>query len=250
MWSLFGCHALLALQQRVPIVFRPSTCDLDLCSNSAHVGPKLPKCGTRGHMRLHRVIRLFYIPRASKQAIISCMGDTHLIWAIVLIAVAAILFFVEMNIPSGGLLSVLSLFSLAAGVFLLFKVDTNVGLIGAILSMLSIPFAIALAIKIMPHTPMGRLMVLKSKKRKGVELAMGEQGIAGGRGREARKALIGVEGTAVTDLRPIGTCVIQGERQDCMAVQGSVKAGATIRVVSAEGMQVKVQEIKQSEQVS
>jgi len=178
------------------------------------------------------------------------MGDTHLIWAIVLIAVAAILFFVEMNIPSGGLLSVLSLFSLAAGVFLLFKVDTNVGLIGAILSMLSIPFAIALAIKIMPHTPMGRLMVLKSKKRKGVELAMGEQGIAGGRGREARKALIGVEGTAVTDLRPIGTCVIQGERQDCMAVQGSVKAGATIRVVSAEGMQVKVQEIKQSEQVS
>lgn len=166
---------------------------------------------------------------------------THLHWAVFLLAAAVILFFIEIMVPSGGVLSVISLVCLGAGVFFLFKVDTTLGLIGGILSLIAIPFAMAFGLKMFPNTPFFRLLELRSEKP---AEGLGEHGIAGATGREQRQKLIGMTGKAVTDLRPIGTCVIDGERQDCLASRGTITRGATVRVVSADGMQVKVEEVE------
>ncbi len=166
------------------------------------------------------------------------MDNSHLNWAILLIAIALVLFFVEFFVPSGGVLAICAFVALATGVFFLYKVDTTVGLIGAIVSVASLPFLFALGMKLLPNTPFYRMLLLKSEPRPG----MGQFGIAGATGRERLKDLVGVTGEAVTDLRPIGTCLINGERQDCLATSGTIKAGSKIKVVSADGMRIMVRE--------
>lgn len=165
---------------------------------------------------------------------------THLHWAVFLLAAAVVLFFIEIMVPSGGVLSVISLICLGAGVFFLFKVDTKLGLLGGILSLIAVPVAMALGLKMFPNTPFFRLIELRPEKP---AEGLGEHGIAGATGRDQRQKLIGMTGKAVTDLRPIGACVINGRRQDCLAARGTIKHGATVRVVSADGMQVKVEEV-------
>ncbi len=166
------------------------------------------------------------------------MGNAHLNWAILLLAIALVLFFVEIFVPSGGIITVCAVICLAVGVFFLFKVNTTVGMVGAIVSVGALPFLFALGIKMLPNTPFYRRLLLKSAPRPG----LGEFGIAGATGRERAKALIGLTGQAVTDLRPVGKCMINGSREDCHAVTGTIKAGTKIRVVDADGMQIKVKE--------
>jgi len=50
-----------------------------------------------------------------------------------------------------------------------------------------------------------------------------------------RGDLIGKSGTALTDLRPSGTAVVDGERVDVVTEGDFVKAGATVKVMSSEG---------------
>lgn len=50
-----------------------------------------------------------------------------------------------------------------------------------------------------------------------------------------RSDLIGKSGTALTDLRPSGTAVVDGERVDVVTEGEFVKAGATVTVIRSEG---------------
>ena len=157
------------------------------------------------------------------------MENAHLTFAIIFLALAMVLFVVEWFIPSGGILAMSSLGSLAAGVFFLYKVDTTLGLIGAIVSLGALPFL----------TPIFRGIAMKEGEQRP---CLGEHGIAGATGKQRMQSLVGQEGEAVTDLRPVGTCRIKGERMDCLATPGPIRAGAKIRVIAADGMQVKVKE--------
>jgi membrane-bound serine protease (ClpP class) len=56
------------------------------------------------------------------------------------------------------------------------------------------------------------------------------------------RALIGVEGEAVTPLRPVGTVLIHEERIEALAESGSIPAGARIVVVDVYDNQIKVRE--------
>jgi len=166
------------------------------------------------------------------------MDNAHLNWAILLIAIALVLFFIEFFVPSGGIIAVCSFICLGVGVFFLFKVDETVGMIGAIITVGSLPFLMALGLKLLPNTPFYRMMLLKTEPRPG----LGEYGIAGAQDKDKFQALIGKTGQALTDLRPVGKCIIDGVREDCYAASGTIKAGAKVRVVAADGMQIKVKE--------
>jgi membrane-bound serine protease (ClpP class) len=56
----------------------------------------------------------------------------------------------------------------------------------------------------------------------------------------ARPELEGVEGRALTDLRPAGTAEIAGERMDVVAEEGWVPAGSPVRVTRSEGWRLVV----------
>lgn len=190
-------------------------------------------------------------PGPSPSATAGGLGNALILWAIVCLATALVLFFVEIFIPSGGIIGVAAAVSLIAGIVLLFQVDTMLGLVGAIVCVAAVPFLGMMAARVWPHTPVARMLTLKNPRRSDIdESALDGQmeGRPDGVSPTAHDAmlkarsLVGVEGRAVTDLRPVGSCVIEGKRLECLAEGGMILSGARVRVMSADGMQVKVRE--------
>jgi membrane-bound serine protease (ClpP class) len=66
-------------------------------------------------------------------------------------------------------------------------------------------------------------------------LADGLDSSAGYISARVRSDLVGKEAEAVTDLRPAGTVVIDGERIDVVTEGDYIKSGSTVRIIRAEG---------------
>ena len=163
------------------------------------------------------------------------MEDTYLLWAIISMGLALILFLLELFIPSGGLLGVGAFVAAVVGVVLLFVEDATYGLVGALVCVIAIPLGVIWAMRVWPHTPIGRMLTLGNPT----------ENEAGGGNASAgtdKASLVGRTGEALSDLRPIGTCRIDGKRVECLAQGGVIEAGAKVRVTSADGMQIKVRE--------
>jgi membrane-bound serine protease (ClpP class) len=159
-----------------------------------------------------------------------------LIWAMICLSVAVLLFFSEIFIPSGGIIGFAAAASLVAGIVLLFQVDTTLGLVGALVSVTSVPFFFMLALRLWPSTPIARMLMLKSEPT----TVLGEMGIAGADKAAASRKLIGARGVAITDLRLVGTCMIEGQRTECLAESEMIHAGTHVVVTWADGMTIKV----------
>ncbi len=155
-------------------------------------------------------------------------------WGIALIAVALLLFMLEIIFPSGGILGIGSVVAAIAGVVCLFRFDTAFGLTGMAVTLLAAPFLIALGLKVLPYTPMFQWMVLKDEPTDETQSA------------EAPpiESAVGKHGEAVTTLRPVGVCRIDGQRMDCIAVGGEIEAGEQIEVVSVDGPSLRVKRLE------
>src|SRR5690606_24134067 len=123
---------------------------------------------------------------------------------------------------------VLAFISLTAGIVLLFQVNTTLGLVGAIVSLSALPFIFGFMLKVAPSTPIFRWMTLTTPERAAAETSADEPSRQG--------VTVGQEGTVVTDLRPVGTCLIAGKRCECLSDAGILRAGTPVRVVFADGM--------------
>lgn len=157
------------------------------------------------------------------------MSSPYVFWAILCLGVAVAIFFVELFVPSGGLLGFVATSALVAGVVLLFKVSTTAGAVGAMVALIGLPLFVLLAIRLWPHTPIFRWLVLNNPAP------------GAGPGPDAEAAsLVNAVGTSLTELRPVGTCLIGGKRYDCISEQGVIPPGTPVRVVSADGFQIKV----------
>lgn len=159
----------------------------------------------------------------------------YVVWAVTCLVIAMVLFFLELFVPSGGLIGLAAGTSLVAGIVLLFRFNTKVGLVSAIVALGSLPFVFALALKVWPHTPIARMLLLKNRPTGGSETTEGP----GGGGAEPALR-VGLRGKALTDLRPVGTCLIEGRRLECLAESGMIRAGSAVCVVSMDGMHTKV----------
>jgi len=161
-------------------------------------------------------------------------GDNAtLLIAIVLLVAALALFVVEVLVPSGGLLGLGSAGCLIGGVVMMCMVNLTWGLAVAIIALAALPFALGFAIKIWPDTSIGHWLSLQEPKPANESASISQQ-----------DQRIGAEGQAVTDLRPIGTCLIDGRREQCLASHGMIEAGQHVRVVSCAGMQLRVEAIE------
>lgn len=160
-----------------------------------------------------------------------------MVWAIILFGVAVILFLVELFLPSGGLLGMASAAALVTGVVLFFWIDTALGTISAIVTLIAIPFGIGFALKIWPQTPIGRMLMLGNTDAE----TAAKQSLTG---RQDHMKLVGTRGRALTDLRPVGTCEINGKREECLAIGTMIDTGAIVEVTRSNGMQLEVREVE------
>jgi len=164
-----------------------------------------------------------------------------LLWGFGLIGVALALAFAEMFVPSGGVISVVAVLVAGAGVVAFWRVSWVWGttaLVGTIVSGVGM---FNLAIRIFPHTPMGKGLILGGQDSEEELLRRAREERAA---EESLRAMIGATGTALTDLRPVGMAEIAGRRMEVLAEGGVIDRGHPVRVTSVEHGQVRVRPLR------
>lgn len=160
-------------------------------------------------------------------------GD--LMWPLVCLACGLLLVVAEAFIPSGGLLGVLSAGLLLLSLWLAFQRGMMTGLSFLVALAVFVPMALALALSVWPHTPIGRRMLLAPPDEDDLEIAPAQ--VAGGTRLEH---LIGQYGRTLTPLRPSGVVDIQGRRIDAMSEEGLIASGTLIRAIQLRAGQLVV----------
>ncbi|MEX2672595.1 MAG: NfeD family protein [Phycisphaeraceae bacterium] len=158
---------------------------------------------------------------------------TLAIWATILILLALLLLLAELFIPSGGLIAAFAAVSLVGGLVCLFLIDVTAGLTGVVMTLVVLPILAAGAIKVFPHTPAGRATMLSTSQRAGSITYDRNVSRSG-------SELVGLEGLAETDLRPVGSVRIDGKRIECFSEGGVILAGTRVKVTRIQGMEIKV----------
>jgi membrane-bound ClpP family serine protease len=162
--------------------------------------------------------------------------DAKVLWALIMLGLAVLLFLLEVFIPSGGIIGLLAAIAVVTGVVLLFQVNTTLGLISAIVCIVAIPFVIAAMMKLWPNTPLFRLLVLRGPEGESEEPVRQTARVT----PEAADMHVGDEGTSESYLRPVGICKINGRRIECIADGDLIPAGKAVRITHIDGLQVKV----------
>ena len=125
---------------------------------------------------------------------------------------------IEIFVPSHGLLGLVGMGVLGYGLYRLFIISQVAGFVGLAVLAIALPTAFLITIKNWHRTPAGKYISspnpqLTAEDRMPVE---------------NMKPLIGKVGLALTPLRPVGTCVFDGQRVECTAEHGMIEKGAEV----------------------
>lgn len=161
--------------------------------------------------------------------------ETLLIAGVGLLALSLLLVALEAFVPSGGVIGVVALLCAGAGVVALFRHSAIWGSSGLLSVLVLGPMCFLWAVRMLPHTPLGRTLIGRSAEEIAREVQRDDLLT-----RESRLALIDARGVAVTDLRPIGIVEIDGRRHDASAEGGLIDRGTPVRVTGIDGPQIRV----------
>lgn len=166
------------------------------------------------------------------------VDDTQwMIYAIIAFAAALALVVLEAFVPSGGVLGILAGLLAIAGIVMFFMFDDMWGMVSMAVSLLALPFVIAGMLWVWPNTPIGRALTLEDQQER-----INEDRPSVGP-NDPNAITVGLEGEALTELRPVGACLLNGQRIDCIAQFGVIESGSQVKVISVEGMTVKVKTV-------
>ncbi|MGE3110072.1 MAG: NfeD family protein [Phycisphaerales bacterium] len=165
--------------------------------------------------------------------------ESYLFWGICLLFAATLLLFVEVFVPSMGLISLTAFVLAIAGVVCLFQVSVAWGVVGMLSFLVLGCGAFFFALRIMPHTPLGRRMMYGEDADKFDPDDDAPPPSPAGE----FDALVGLEGTVLTDMRPVGTVKIGDQKVQAISETSLIRAGARVRVVSVEGSRLLVRPI-------
>jgi len=152
------------------------------------------------------------------------------VWSVLLMILGLLLVFLEIFLPSGGILGFLSIASIVASIGMAFYHYPDRPWVGGSLlvsSLIGLPVCAALALKWFPDTPIGRRFLLRVPKEEDV-LPDSEE-------RRAIKALIDKIGKAKSPMLPSGAVEIEGFTIDAVSEGMPIDAGQSVRVVEVHG---------------
>ena len=192
------------------------------------------RCCDNTNMNLSTTIQIALAQASQNPQGVS--DDTQwMIYAILAFGVAITLLVLEAFLPSGGVLGLLAGFCAIAGIVMFFRFDTMWGMVSMASALLATPFIVAGMLWIWPNTPIGRALTLEEEQTR---VNKGGQG-----GGHDGPVQIGLEGEALTELRPVGACRLDGSRIDCISQAGVIEKGTKVRVIGVEGSSIKVKAI-------
>ena len=159
-----------------------------------------------------------------------------LIWSGILMVLGLSLVMLEVFVPSGGVLGVLSVTSLAASIILAFyHHGSKVGLIFVGVTAVAVPTVLVFAFRWWPHTPMGKRLLL--------DVPSSEEVLPDSPLRRTLRQLVGKVGVAQTVMLPSGAVSIEGMTVDAMSQGMPIEAGQQVLVIEVQGNRVVVQPV-------
>ena len=87
-------------------------------------------------------------------------NDAYLWWGIALTAAALVLFFIELLVPTGGLLALLCGTAAIASILAFFMHDTMIGVTALVVYAIGTPILLVFVFKLWLHSPLSKRMVL------------------------------------------------------------------------------------------
>lgn len=155
-------------------------------------------------------------------------------WALLLVAIGAVLMIAEVFIPSGGIIIVLSAVSLVAAIYCAFQawyVDHTYYFYLFIAGMVTfLPIGVGTAFYIWPNTPIGKRAILEGPTPDEI-VPFQELG-------ERFSQMLGKTGQTITLLNPAGIVRLDGQRVHCQSEGMIIEAGVPVRVISVTGHRV------------
>ena len=166
-----------------------------------------------------------------------------LFWGFTLAGAALGMLFLELIIPSGGLLGILCGVMGIGSIVAFFKAGGFFGWASLVGYAVLTPIVLVFVFKLWIQSPLARRMVLDGDVEGHIDGEPGDPGTSE-RARQQRfkelRQLIGAEGITVTALRPVGFVKINGQRIDAMAETGVVEADTPVVVTDVYDNQIKV----------
>jgi membrane-bound ClpP family serine protease len=167
------------------------------------------------------------------------LAQVSLGWVVFLLVMGVLLAAAEIFIPSGGLLTVLSILCFVGGIVAGFFVGTTTGIVTLLVTVLLAPVLLYVLMRVWPHTPIAKRIILAGP---------GKRGTAGDLTRRRPGELIGREGVAKTLLRPAGKMTLDdGKTIDCVTEGEYVQPGTRVKVLAEHGARVVVRSVPEDE---
>jgi len=155
-------------------------------------------------------------------------------WSIGLVAIGMFVMCFELFVPSAGMLGIVAVLFLVAGITVGFTVSFSLGMTLMIVTLLAILLLFALMVKIWPHTPIGRRILITPVDSPDDVLPHSEYL------DEIREA-VGQLGIAKTKMLPSGIVMINGKKFDALSDGLPIDQGEAIKVVAIKGNRIVVQ---------
>jgi membrane-bound ClpP family serine protease len=158
-----------------------------------------------------------------------------LVWAILLTIAGCGLLVLEVFLPSGGVLSVLSLATFISGILLAFwSGGPTTGLSFIVAVLVLGPLTVGLSFYYLPRTRIGKALLGEVPTEEEVTPD------------DPRRALLGKYGVARTKMLPSGSVEIDDQMIDAIARGAAIDPGQPVQVVEVRGNRVVVQIARQA----
>ncbi|HEX3019379.1 MAG TPA: NfeD family protein [Chitinispirillaceae bacterium] len=150
------------------------------------------------------------------------------LWPVLLQLLGIVVIIAEFILPSAGMLTIAALGLFGYSLFMVFSsISITAGFIFLVIDLIMVPVLIWIGIRILAASPATLKTTLKSDD--GVTVLF-----------QDHQTLLGMDGMAVTDLRPAGTAIINGKRYDVVSNGEYIKKSTTIKVTAVNGNRIVV----------
>jgi membrane-bound ClpP family serine protease len=151
-----------------------------------------------------------------------------LVWILMLVALGLTLVLLEVFVPSGGVLGLLAVLALGAGVVTAFVEQGAMIGMGVLAGTLgAVPVVLMLAFRWFPATPLGRRVLPPPPS---ADEVLPDIGL-----RHRLRGFVGRRGRATSELVPWGGVEIDGEPLEGVSEGGPIDAGEAVEVTGVQG---------------
>ncbi len=158
-----------------------------------------------------------------------------MVWSILLMLVGCVVLVLEVFIPSGGILAVLSAAAFIGSILIAFQQGPVTGFAFVMTTVVAVPLVLVLAFHLWPKTRIGKAFL--------GELPRDEDVLPD----HPHRALVGRVGIARSKMLPSGAVEIDGQMVDAVSQGQAIEPGQNVVVIEVRANRVVVRPAKENE---